>query len=106
MGAFPHIQYAALSDLGRKRKNNEDSFGTFPSVGVFCVADGMGGGDDGEVASAATVRAVETFAAKNPFPQNAAYPVDSYVKGLCEAVNAASEWIFHRTQEKNLKGCG
>ena len=106
MGAFPHIQYAALSDLGRKRKNNEDSFGTFPSVGVFCVADGMGGGDDGEVASAATVRAVETFAEKNPLPQNATFPVDSYVEGLCEAVNAASEWIFHRTQEKNLKGCG
>ena len=106
MGAFPHIQYAALSDLGRKRKNNEDSFGVFPSVGVFCVADGMGGGDDGEVASAATVKAVETFAEKNPFPPNAAYSVDSYVKGLCEAVNAASEWVFRRTQEKNLKGCG
>ena len=47
MGAFPHIRYAAKSDIGRKRTNNEDSFGAFPESGIFCVADGMGGGDDG-----------------------------------------------------------
>ena len=50
MSHFPHIKYAGLSDVGRKRKNNEDSYGLFPEIGVFCVADGMGGGDDGEVA--------------------------------------------------------
>lgn len=43
MDAFPHVSYAAKSDIGRKRKNNEDSFGVFPSLGIFCVADGMGG---------------------------------------------------------------
>ena len=59
MSLFPHIRYAAKSDIGRKRKNNEDSFGVFPDLGVYCVADGMGGGDDGEVASAATVGALE-----------------------------------------------
>ena len=62
MNAFPHIKYAARTDIGRKRKNNEDAFGVFPDAGVFFVADGMGGGDDGEIASAAVVKSVGAFA--------------------------------------------
>ena len=92
--------------MGRKRKNNEDSYGLFPEIGVFCVADGMGGGDDGEVASAATVRAVEMFAKANPLPPKAGFSKDSMVAGLRGAVNSASSWILKRAQEKGLKGCG
>lgn len=106
MSAFDHIQHAALSDIGRRRTNNEDSYGVFPAVGVFCVADGMGGGDDGEVASAATVKAIETFAAQYPLPTNATYPIDDYVDALCAAVDSASSWVYRRAQEKHLKGCG
>jgi len=106
MSHFPHIKYAGLSDVGRKRKNNEDSYGLFPEIGVFCVADGMGGGDDGEVASAATVRAVEMFAKANPLPPKAGFSKDSMVAGLRGAVNSASSWILKRAQEKGLKGCG
>lgn len=106
MDAFPHIAFAAKSDVGRKRKNNEDAFGTFPSLGVYCVADGMGGGDDGEIASAAAVGAVEKFVKAHPLPANAAYPVESVVEGIRSAVNGASKWIFDRAKVRNLKGCG
>lgn len=106
MDAFPHIAFAAKSDVGRKRKNNEDAFGTFPSLGVYCVADGMGGGDDGEIASAAAVGAVEKFVKAHPLPANAAYPVESVVEGIRSAVNGASKWIFDRAKARNLKGCG
>ena len=106
MDKFSHIKFAALSDVGRKRQNNEDSYGTFPQIGVFCVADGMGGGDDGEVASAATVHAVENFAKANPFKPNIAYTKDSLISGIRLAVNSASAWILNRAQEKGLKGCG
>lgn len=106
MDKFSHIKFAALSDVGRKRQNNEDSYGTFPQIGVFCVADGMGGGDDGEVASAATVHAVENFAKANPFKPNIAYTKDSLISGIRLAVNSASAWILNRAQEKMLKGCG
>lgn len=106
MGAFPHIRYAAKSDIGRKRTNNEDSFGAFPESGIFCVADGMGGGDDGEVASAATVKAIERFTKECPLPAKYTYPIEGIVSGVRAAVNSASAWIAKRTQQKGLKGCG
>lgn len=106
MGAFTHITFAAKSDVGRKRKNNEDAFGTFPSFGVYCVADGMGGGDDGEVASAATVGAVEKFVKAHPLPENVAFPPDSVIAGIRAAVNSASKWVHERAKSRKLKGCG
>ena len=106
MSAFTHIQFAAKSDVGRKRKNNEDSFGVFPESGVFCVADGMGGGDDGEIASAAVVKEVATCAQSHVPPPNAGYFGSELVSELCTALNDASAWIFKRAKDRNLKGCG
>ena len=106
MNPFGHVKFGARSELGLKRKNNEDSFGTFPSHGIWCVADGMGGGDDGEVASAAVVQAVDGFCKAHPLPAAAAYAGRDVADGVVRAVNAASNWIFKRTTEKGLKGCG
>ena len=106
MSHFAHLRHAALTDVGRKRKNNEDSFGEFPGIGVFCVADGMGGGDDGEVASAAVIRAVEMYAERTPPPKNEAYPSEDVVHAVCAAVSGASKWIYDRATSRELKGCG
>jgi len=105
-GLFPHLRSAGLSDVGRKRTNNEDSFGVYPEAGVFCVADGMGGGDDGEVASAATVKEIEKFVLSHYPPAGVSYASSDYVDGLCNAVNIASTWIYARAMGKRLKGCG
>ena len=106
MKPFAHLRHAAQTDVGRKRKNNEDSFGAFPAVGVFCVADGMGGGDDGEVASAAVVRSVELLAASARPPENTAYSSDDVAEAIGGAVSSASKWIFERAAANDLKGCG
>ena len=103
---FPHVEFAAKSDTGRKRTNNEDAFGAFPESGIFCVADGMGGGDDGEIASAAVVNAVREFAASHTPPAGAGYAGDDLADGVSEALNKASSWVFGRSEKRHLKGCG
>src|SRR4051812_24313506 len=50
------VEHAAMSDVGREREGNEDSY--LESPPVFVVADGMGGAQAGEIASQA---AIETF---------------------------------------------
>ena len=45
----------SLSDKGLKRQGNQDSFLVDDRVGVFIVADGVGGHMGGEVASALAV---------------------------------------------------
>ena len=45
------IEAAGGSHLGKVRANNEDSFAALPALGLFMVADGLGGRAAGEVAS-------------------------------------------------------
>jgi len=47
-----------ISDIGLRRSDNEDSFCVAEPLGLFMVADGMGGHAAGEVASAMAIRTV------------------------------------------------
>lgn len=63
-----HLSYGQISDQGVVRQNNQDAALSFtfssdtvetrPDFGIFVVADGMGGHQDGEKASAITARVV------------------------------------------------
>lgn len=53
----------ARTHVGSRRKLNEDSYFNSPERGVWAVADGMGGHESGEVASALVVELLESLSA-------------------------------------------
>lgn len=60
MPALP-LSWAVRTDAGLRRSSNEDSHSARPDIGLFLVADGMGGHAAGEVASGVVVESVAAF---------------------------------------------
>jgi protein phosphatase len=103
--AFSYLASADVTDVGRRRKNNEDSVLRLPEAGVFCVADGMGGVQGGEVASKAAVDALrEMFTASPDAP--CAVTAQASARLVARALNRASQWIKARSEERGLTGTG
>jgi len=68
------IQSYGMSDLGRKRQRNEDSFVVNDAVGLYLVADGMGGHNAGDVASQTAAKAVESFIVRSHQERELTWP--------------------------------
>ncbi len=56
-----HLTAGGMSDVGRVREHNEDYFLLRPELGLFLVADGMGGHGSGEIASRITAFSVRDY---------------------------------------------
>jgi PPM family protein phosphatase len=55
------LKAAGRTDAGRRRQHNEDALLVREDLGLFVVADGAGGHNSGEVASALCVRSMENY---------------------------------------------
>jgi protein phosphatase len=100
-----------LSDIGRRRSLNEDSFLADDSLGLYAVADGVGGHAKGEVASAQSVEEAHCFvsggrATIETFVRHPSQETFHAVRRLVEsAVQAACYMVFGMgEQDPNSKG--
>ena len=95
------IEYAARTHKGR-RENNEDAFGAEPALGLYAVADGMGGYEGGEVASRLVIGAMTEFFRKNSDDRESTWPFgmepdrDFLENMLAVAVKTANREVIAR----------
>ena len=104
------VQGAALSDVGRKRQNNEDAYVLDPEHGLFAVADGMGGQAAGEVASAMAVSLLQQALGAAPDAQFLSQPDVERRRHLLDwmatTVAAISQKIYVQAETDGLRGMG
>ncbi|MBV72191.1 MAG: protein phosphatase [Myxococcales bacterium] len=104
-------EVSALTDVGRKRTENQDAFHTDQKLGLYVVADGMGGHAAGSVASK---NAIDVFV--NEVERRRA-EISRFIDGtvgreavsrlLEDAVRKAGEHVFQTAQKnKEMRGMG
>ncbi len=76
-----NIDFAFESHTGHVRASNQDSVGCFPERGLFIIADGMGGHQDGEKASQMAVQEILGNYPPTPDP----FDVESLALAIREA---------------------
>jgi protein phosphatase len=96
------LKVGSLTDIGKKRKKNQDTVGSYPDLGLFLVSDGMGGHQGGETASSTTVESIFKFVEKE-------VKTSSYdpITTITKAIQQANETVYQLSLKfENLKGMG
>lgn len=95
--------FSLETDIGRKRKQNQDRGCARPDMGLFMVADGMGGHQGGETASAMAVELVP----RNLMDFEKREEEFRSSSALTASIQAANRDIFRLSQrEAHLQGMG
>lgn len=107
------IECYGLTDVGKKREKNEDSLLVNADMGLFMVADGMGGHLGGEFASRIAVKTVEETIQQLLLDPEATIALDSVFDRtdpgeiLKYALRLASQKIYEEAcRNTNLRGMG
>jgi protein phosphatase len=102
---------AGLTDIGRKRDNNEDIFYNDDHVGIYIVADGMGGHRAGEVASSTVVSSIkdymEAFHTSSAALEGRGSRVSPAASAVCHGIELANRVVYQLSQDQgSYKGMG
>jgi len=104
-GEAVQIVSSGLSDVGRVRTNNEDSFRIVEALNLYILSDGMGGEAHGEVASAMAVDVINKYCEAEKEDSGATVldevpaSISSQTRRLKNAVAQANFQIFQSAQK-------
>ncbi|MCJ8168049.1 PP2C family protein-serine/threonine phosphatase [Atopomonas sediminilitoris] len=79
-----YLEYCAHSVVGLVREHNEDALLSVPELGLWAVADGMGGYQKGELASALVLQSLESALRAG--------------HSLEQAIQQANAWVLEQAQ--------
>lgn len=100
--SWNHLSMAMLTDIGNVRENNEDA-GCYDAGAGFCaVADGVGGADAGEFASATVVAGLQATLADLA---DDATP-EERITAMTAAIVQANQTIAEHAETHLLNSCG
>jgi type VI secretion system protein ImpM len=91
----PQYRSAAATNVGRVRSVNQDSFVERPDVGLWAVADGLGGESDGEIASRMVCDALADFTPEARF--------EDAIEGARERVRQVND-LLDRAAARSING--
>ena len=99
------MEFAIRSDVGQRRKVNEDAAGCFESknnIPLMMVCDGSGGHNAGEIASSMALMSIGQAWEKSEF-----YGVEEVYQWIVQKIEEANDAIYERSaQYEDLYGMG
>ena len=94
------MKFAARTDIGKYRTLNEDSYFVDEEIGLFVLADGVGGHDAGDLASGIAVAVFQEWA--DEIHKLPADSIDSSPTGRLETLKELVNQANHRVYERSL----
>ncbi len=107
------VESASITDKGKKRKANEDALILENALGLYVVADGMGGHRAGEIASRLVVETIGEYIKKSIDNHNCAQTADFdatlslEANRLLSSIRMSNQVVHEASQEnRSCRGMG